>query len=228
MSLVKKYIAEVVNIANPIDNIYCVELKSTENRKFTFSPGQFLHLSLETYDPSFPWPESRCFSMQSSPSEENVRITFAVKGNYTLRMAKELHEGKTISLKMPFGNFFNQFPDKNNCVFIAGGTGITPFLSLFLDESFKEFTNPKLYFGLRNENYNIYQKDVENIKNKNLAIKLIYENSNGKLDIAKFLGQNGIDSTYLISGPFEMIKYFKIFLINNNILPNKIITDEWE
>ncbi|MFA6923080.1 MAG: FAD-dependent oxidoreductase [Bacteroidales bacterium] len=228
MSLIKKYIAEVVNIANPIDNIYCVELKSTENRKFTFSPGQFLHLSLETYDPSFPWPESRCFSMQSSPTEQNIRITFAVKGNYTTRMSKELQTGKTISLKMPFGNFFNQFSDKNNCVFIAGGTGITPFLSLFLDKSFKEFLKPKLYFGLKNENYNIYQNDLENIKNTDLTIKLIFENLNGKLDIEKIIDENGKNSSYLISGPFEMLKYFKNILVNNNILPNKIITDEWE
>lgn len=228
MSIVKKYYAEVVNFENPIDNIFCVEMKSIENKKFIYQPGQFLHFSLEEYDPSFQWPESRCFSMQSSPSEQNVRITFAVKGKYSEKMSKEINIGKIVSLKMPFGNFFSQTNNKNNCLFIAGGTGITPFLSLFTDESFESFINPKLYFGLKNEKYYIYKNDIEKIKNNSFVKNIKFENIDGILDIESIFNENGINSTYFISGSFVMIKIFKKYLTGKDVLETSIITDEWE
>ena len=82
-----------------------------------------MHLALDEYDPSSGWPESRCYSMQTSPVNEFIKITFSVKGKFTTRMADELKQGKIIDLKLPYGDFFQQDHSKENVVFIAGGTG---------------------------------------------------------------------------------------------------------
>lgn len=229
MAIVKKYPAEVVSIKNNLGEIYTLELKSLV-ASFKYSPGQFLHLALDTYDPSSHWPESRCFSMQSSPDEENIRITFAAKGAYTRKMAKMLKIGSQVTLKLPYGDLFKQDHSKENTVFIAGGTGITPFLSLFTNSIFKLYHLPHLYFGLRNKDLNLYQKELDSgIKiNPELTITYVYQDVQGILDIQKIYEKAAEKSYFFISGPPSMIKDFKIFLNSHGIDNGQIKTDEWE
>src|SRR5664280_2651995 len=152
--LVKKYRSRVVSIINPFEGIYTVEFESL-NGNYKFNPGQFLHLSIDTdYDGSDQWPESRCFSMQSNPDDSTIRITYSVKGRFTLKMELLLRVGSEVWLKLPYGNLFTQHHCKENTVFIAGGTGITPFLSLFTNAAFKEYKNPGIYLGFKNHEYN--------------------------------------------------------------------------
>ncbi len=163
MAITKKYKTEIVSILNKIDGVYTIEFRSLD-KPFKYSPGQFLHLAIDEYDPAGQWPESRCFSMQSAPGEDLIRITYAAKGQFTSRMQQELKPGKLVTLKLPYGELFTQPHNKTNTVFIAGGTGITPFLSLFTHESFNEYINPHIYLGFRSNEYNIYQEELDRMK----------------------------------------------------------------
>ena len=226
--LAKKYLSEVVSIKNPFKGIYTVEFKSLE-RPYKYDPGQFLHIAIdEEYDGIGQWPESRCFSMQSDPAEEVIRITYAVKGNFTQEMERVLKVGREVWLKLPFGELFTQPHNKANTVFIAGGTGVTPFLSLFTHESFRDYVNPKIYLGYKNEDYYIYQKELAAIKNDNTQITIFYENKDGVIDIVKIHDQNGNDSNYFISGPPVMIKIFKNKLVELGVPRENVLTDDWE
>ncbi|MBQ4440681.1 MAG: FAD-dependent oxidoreductase [Bacteroidales bacterium] len=226
--LAKKYLSEVVSIANPFKGIYTVEFKSLE-RPYKYAPGQFLHIAIdEEYDGIGQWPESRCFSMQSDPAEDVIRITYAVKGNFTQEMEKTLAVGREVWLKLPFGELFTQPHNKTNTVFIAGGTGVTPFLSLFTHESFRDYADPKIYLGYKNEDYYIYQKEFAAIKNDNAQITIFFENKDGVIDIAEIHEQNGNDSSYFISGPPVMIKIFKEKLIELGVPKEHVLTDDWE
>jgi len=230
MAIVKKYPAEVVAVRNLIENIFTVSFKSLSNRSFKYYPGQFLHLTLDEYDPSMGWTESRCFSMQSSPNEDNLEITYAVKGDFTKRMAKELLIGKLVTLKLPYGDLFTKHHDKENSVFISGGTGITPFLSMFKSPDFIRYKNPVLYAGFRSEFFNVYTCELKLAKtiNSSFQINCVYQNDKGLLDIKKIKQENDSKSTYFISGPPVMIKSFKGYLISNDLLEEQILTDDWE
>ena len=122
-----------------------------------FKPGQFLHLAIDQYDPSFQWPESRVFSIASSPEQfAEITITFSVKGKFTRRMFDEVQNGDLVWLKFPYGSFL--FTDyEADIILIAGGTGITPFVS-FLKHSInnKLDTNISLYYGVRSPEYLIF------------------------------------------------------------------------
>lgn len=226
--LAKKYLSEVVSIKNPFKGIYTVEFKSLE-RPYKYNPGQFLHIAIDDeYDGIGQWPESRCFSMQSGPAEEVIRITYAVKGHFTQEMEMVLKVGREVWLKLPFGELFTQPHNKTNTVFIAGGTGITPYLSLFTHESFREYVNPKIYLGYKNEDYYIYQKELAAIKNDNAQITIFYENKDGVIDIVKIHEENGNYSNYFISGPPVMIKIFKNKLIELGVPKENVLTDDWE
>jgi len=225
--IIKKYPAEVMHIENRVEGIYTVEFKSLTG-PFKYQPGQFLHLGLDEYDPSGQWPESRCFSMQSAPGEELIRITYAIKGKFTSRMKQELKPGKQVTMKLPYGDLFIQPHNKVNTVFIAGGTGITPFLSLFTHESFKEYTDPRIYLGFRSKEYDIYHNELSLLCNSSKFLKSFYEDVDGQLDMHKIFSENGTNSDYFISGPPVMIKSFKRSLITNKVPENQVLTDDWE
>jgi predicted ferric reductase len=229
MAIVKKYLSEVVSLSNPVDYIFTIEFKSLAGR-FRFLPGQFLHLALDDYDPSQGWPESRCFSMQSSPVSETIKITFSLKGSFTHRMVEELCVGKKVYLKLPYGDIFQRCHSKNNNVFIAGGTGITPYLSLFIDPQFGSYEKPVLYFGIRDQNYNLYysELDLAERSNPSLKINILYQDTDGILNITDIFSKHGKESIYIISGPPAMISSFRKTLTDMGVSPENIITDDWE
>ncbi|HAH30711.1 MAG TPA: hypothetical protein DCL44_00170 [Elusimicrobia bacterium] len=229
MAIVKKYRSEVVAVENPVSDIRTVTLRPLE-KAYKYNPGQFLHLALDEFDPARPWPESRCFSMQSSPDQETIKITFAEKGKFTARMARELAPGKVIYVKLPYGDLFSIAHNTQKTVFVAGGTGITPFLSLFTSPEFAAYQNPSLYFGLRSLSHHLYAADLEKALgvNPSFSVKLQNEEKDGRLDIQKIFGENGPSAVYFISGPPVMIKSFKSFLASNGVPPENIRTDDWE
>ena len=129
--LQKKYKSTVVSVLNLFEGIYTVEFKPDKG-KFKYEAGQFLHLALDAdYDGTDQWPDSRCFSMMSNPNDETIQIIYTVKGAFTHQMEQTLNAGSKVWLKLPYGDLFQQPHNKDLTVFIAGGTGITPFLSLF-------------------------------------------------------------------------------------------------
>ena len=92
----------------------------------SFRPGQFLHLTVEDYDPAGFWPESRVFSIASSPQERRrLRICYSVKGRYTTKMEERLRVGGEVWVKLPYGEFVIE--DAGDVILIAGGTGVTAF-----------------------------------------------------------------------------------------------------
>jgi NAD(P)H-flavin reductase len=222
----RKYLSELISISNPYNGIYTLEFRSN-GHAYKYHPGQFLHLAIDTdYDGSSQWPESRCFSMQSNPDEETIKITYAVKGAFTKQMEKTLKVGSEVWLKLPYGDLFTQPHNKINTVFIAGGTGITPFLSLFTHESFNEYVNPKIYLGFRSKEFNIYEPELNSVKL--FVPKRFYQDEDGVIDIEKIFNENGDHSNYFISGPPAMIRTFKQTLISKDVPAQNILTDDWE
>jgi len=226
--LAKKYKSQIISIVNPFSGIYTLEFRSLGS-KYKYLPGQFLHIALNSeYDGSDQWPDSRCFSMQSNPGEENIKITYAIKGEFTRKMEAILKVGSEVWLKLPYGDLFTQSHSKINSVFIAGGTGITPFLSLFTHESFNEYVNPKIYLGFRSNELNIYQDELNLSCKSSKLVKLFIEDTDGVIDIKQIFLDNGIAPNYFISGPPSMIKAFKKVLIEKGVPTGNVLTDDWE
>ena len=231
--IVKKYRSVIASIQNPVKDIYTLEIQSL-TEPFRYAPGQFLHLSPDTdYDGVGQWPESRCFSMQSNPDEGNIRITYAAKGRFTKMMEQQLKVGSEVWLKLPYGDLFLKQHNKINTVFIAGGTGITPFLSLFTHKSFSKYSAPRIYLGFKAREYNIYEGELESAglrdsHGEKTGLDISYEDLQGRISISRIFDENGVTPDYFISGPPEMIKSFRNFLSASGVAPGQIRTDDWE
>ncbi len=114
-----------------------------------FAPGQFLHLALDPYDPSRHWPESRCFSLASPPEErQRLRITVSAVGAFTQRMMR-LTRGDEVWIKLPYGDFVVNGAAGETVVLVAGGTGITPFMSLLASSATRPCAVRVLYGARR-------------------------------------------------------------------------------
>jgi len=230
MAIIKKYKSRVVSVQNPAEDIYTVEFAPL-NGTYKFNSGQFLHLALdEEYDGSGQWPESRCFSIQTAPYLHTLKITYSVKGGFTKKMQNKIKQDSVVWLKLPYGELFTQEHNKNNTIFIAGGTGITPYLSLFTDERFVQYQSPILYFGFRNKNHDLYDAELLKAReiNNSFIVKKTEQVTDGIISIRNILDLHGIDATYFISGPQMMIKVFKDFLISNGVDNQNVKTDDWE
>jgi ferredoxin-NADP reductase len=125
MSIPRKVACTVASVIDHGERVYTVDLTPAKPVP-AFRPGQFLHLTVDDYDPSSFWPESRVFSIASSAQDRSrLRICYAVKGRYTAKMEQALKEGSVVWVKLPYGEFV--IDEGADVVLVAGGTGISAF-----------------------------------------------------------------------------------------------------
>lgn len=242
MAAPQKIKSRIVKIIKHKDGVTLFKL--APEKKYRFRPGQFLHLAIDKYDPSFNWPESRVFSIANSPLiTDTIDILISPKGAFTKRMLTELKENDEVWIKLPYGIF--NFNDALNadCILIAGGTGISPFIS-FLEyalDTLPAFNSLKLFYGVRNKELIIYDDLFGNCssKIKGFEYSIFIEDNEGKngrnifggiLPVAQIV-KNTKDCkkpVYYLSGPKAMINAFDKELKLNNISYQNIFFDKWE
>lgn len=113
-------------------NAWSLTLEPEDNLPLHFEPGQFAWLSIR----SSPFAlREHPFSiasgiMEGATDSRQVRFTIKELGDCT-RQIKTLPLGEKIYLDGPYGAFtIDRFPDAGAYVFIAGGIGIVPMMSM--------------------------------------------------------------------------------------------------
>jgi ferredoxin-NADP reductase len=201
-----------------------------------FRAGQFLHIALDEYHPDAQWPESRVFSIASSPAErhEAISVTISVKGRFTGRIFKILEKGSECWLKLPYGEFI--FPPNRHLALIAGGVGITPYLSLLkqmLEENSKQ--SVMLWYGFRSAEHYLFGELLNRCERELLNFgRTVYCEGDsglgekGMLDIDAIHSATPDGSLFYLSGPPVMINTFKIRLHELGVDAGSICVDDWE
>lgn len=98
----------------------------TDEQPMTYDAGQFL---VVTFRRGGLRPEPHPFSIASSPRQPDVRIVVKALGDYTA-VLPALRPGAEAQIEGPFGGFTALRSPNRRQVWVAGGIGITPFLSL--------------------------------------------------------------------------------------------------
>lgn len=149
------------------DQVLILTLKPKSNKDiFNFQPGQYAMLSF--YDKAGKFFINHPFSIASSPTQKNY-LKFGIKiiGEFTQNL-KNLAPGNKVEVLGPFGNFIFDETKYPVAVFIAGGVGITPFISAI---------NYATDRGLPNQIFLLYS-------NRTIASTLFYD------EIKKLAAQN--------------------------------------
>jgi ferredoxin-NADP reductase len=135
---------EIIRIKSEVSKVYEVHVKPKKKKQITqFKPGQFFHIKNPTYQKPH---ETRAFSITSTPSTPQ-HMAFCVKtyGPWTQDLLKK-KRGDSVWLFGPMGAFTLK-EEVTNAIFIAGGVGITPILSILqsLDERNQELPITLIY-----------------------------------------------------------------------------------
>jgi len=93
-----------------------------------YLPGQYQYLTLQR---SGERGEEHPYTLSSSPTQEGVLCsTIKASGDFT-RTIGRTKPGDTVLVEAPFGRFSCLlYPEEQELVFLAGGIGITPMLSM--------------------------------------------------------------------------------------------------
>jgi predicted ferric reductase len=109
------------------------ELFFTKPKGFGYQPGQYLFICFprfEGYKELFP------FSISSDPSQIYIRISVKRSGDFTSKKIPKIKIGDEAIIMGPYGTFGQScLKHEKDMLWIAGGIGITPFLSLAKHEA---------------------------------------------------------------------------------------------
>lgn len=237
---IKTKIDKIISFSDKVKLFHLIP----EKRIPRFKPGQFLHLAIEAYDPSFNWPESRVFSIVNSPTRADyIEVLVSKIGKFTSKMFNDLNEGDEVWIKLPYGTFnFDESQDRNT-VLIAGGTGISPFVS-FIQYAMDNKLNTTIHlnYGVNNNDLLIAEDLIKEAEQELSSFKYriyIEEGVNNNSKINQLTGLLDVDDIVLkslklenpvfyLSGPPAMISAFDEELKKHSVEPNNIKYDNWE
>ena len=181
-----------------------------------FRPGQYLNIftNIEGVRTSRPYSIS-----SSSKQRAYYEVTIArVPGGFVSNfMLNEVNIDDTFEVSNPAGEFiYNPIFHSDKSVFIAGGSGITPFISM-ISEALDQGSNRelKLIYGVKDLKSALFLNLLENYaaKHDNFTFDLVLTTADETVktevgfinsDILKKLVKNIDQSTYYICGPQVM------------------------
>ncbi len=189
--------------------------------------GQFCFVSFD--DPAV-LSEQHPFTISSGSDDERVILSVKSLGDYTSKLSK-LSVGSLARIEGPFGSFTQARARNSKQVWVAGGIGITPFLSMVRSWSNYHGKTVKLYYCVRSRTDAIFAKELTSIAQKNpgFSFELICDDSSPKLT-ASYIGQqvNIKDLDVMLCGPPPMMRSLKRQFIELGVSHNNIYTEEFQ
>lgn len=145
-------------------------------KNFNFKPGQFFFITI----PKLIYPDSkgniRHFSIVNSPNEKGI-ITMATRmreGSGFKETLQELPVSSEVIIGNALGNFILPKNYVNPLVFIAGGIGITPFMSMlsYISEESLPYDITLIYSN-KDKTSTVFLADLRKLADRNKRFKLI-------------------------------------------------------
>jgi len=178
------------------------------SKGMVFLAGQFAFFTF----PNLSKKEQHPFTISSHPYNDTLRITVKGLGDYTNDLFSKIKPGESALVEGPYGHFSSSYIKEKEQIWIAGGIGITPFLSLGRDL----YTNRvKLFWCVNDRSEAVYEEELKAIAFDNPKFEFtIWESKESGHLTAEDLGLEGsVDKGFLICGPKSlkdnMIKQLK-------------------
>ena len=139
--------------------------------ELTYKPGQYFFIVLKQGDKEL----THHFSFSSSPTE-NEFFEFTKKltdHEYSLAL-KASKVGDWARIDAPYGQFTfeGEYP---KIALLAGGIGVTPFVSICKNATDKHLNSKiTLFYGCRTENDIAFRQEFENMQAENKNLKVVF------------------------------------------------------
>ncbi|MDP2736320.1 MAG: ferric reductase-like transmembrane domain-containing protein [bacterium] len=209
-------------------DVFTLTLKP--KKKFLFKAGQFCFLRLNQDKLYARHP----FTIASSPGEDELHFIIKIKGGFTKALLK-LKPGDEVIVDGPFG-IFTVDDHAKDLVFIAGGVGIAPFISLIRDKLAEETSRQVvLLYGAKTEAGIIYRQELDNIKQSWFKKVYILSDYRSGATVAGYINQEVIEkyvrninnSLFYICGSESMKTSLKEILARLEVSRQNIIIEDF-
>lgn len=203
---------ELTHIVQLTPNMKNFTFKRVDSSAFPFfRAGQYVSLQAKIGDSLV----SRPYSISSSPDEAlEGRLSLGIEdaGFFSGYMNNEAKIGDRFVMTEPSGEFhYENIRDKKNIVCIAGGSGITPFLSMAksVAEGNEDY-NMTLFYGAKDFENLAYRDELEVLKKSGVQIIYVLETAHEGCEqgfvtakmLKKYVDINA--STFFMCGPVAM------------------------
>ncbi len=228
---IRRETADAVSVAFEIPAIHQIA--------YQFKQGQYITLKLTVNGEELRRSYSICTSPHSE-TELRVAIKEVNGGKVSTHINRSLKVGDTLDVMTPMGNFYTPLNGglKKNYVLFAGGSGITPMMSILKSTLYVEKQSTiTLFYANKNEESTIFKKELDEITSKHPNLKLVYVFDQPQTKISdlqtgivtpekalalveNFGGANADE--YFICGPGPMMENVKVSLEKLKIAKEKI------
>ena len=156
--------AEVVSKDAVTHDMRHLVLRLIEPDWIKFFPGQYMDIAIPGTD------AVRSFSMANTTSRDSGLLEFVIKvypdGQFSRFLAEQLAEGDRLEITGPFGVFTLREGD-NELVFVGGGAGMAPILSLLRSMAERGLQRKAtFYYGARTRKDLCFEAELRKLEQK--------------------------------------------------------------
>jgi predicted ferric reductase len=195
-------------------NVYSLILKPDGHKGLEFKPGQFVWLTI--WSSPFSMKEHPFSFSSSAMVDGSYELAIKELGDFTTKV-KTIKPGTKAYLDGPYGVFSMDYHPAPGYVFLAGGIGIGPIMSMLRTAKDRRDMRPLvLVYGSKNWEELAFQEEIDQLK-EFLNLKVVYvledppeewEGETGFVTsdlLARHLPNNRFELEYFICGPEPMI-----------------------
>ena len=157
---IQEAVAEVVSNDYVTHDMRHLVLKLVEPKEIAFWPGQYVDISIPGSD------ESRSFSMANVSSKESGQLEFVIRvypdGQFSHFLDTKLAVGDRLDVVGPFGVFTLRDGRDSDIVFVGGGAGMAPILSVLRSLAERGSTRKTtFYYGARTQRDLCFEEELQ-------------------------------------------------------------------
>lgn len=206
-----------------------IEVSFARPDGFEFRAGQYIQLGVSHLLYPDPAGRSRVMSIASSPhSQDEICIAFRDTGSGYKETLKHLRIGASAIIEGPYGFFTLSDRPAYPMVFIAGGIGVTPYLSILQYAAAVKLNVPiTLLYANSSDEHAAYLKELLELARHNRVLNIKHTFS--RID-EQFLMQNvsdPYDSIWYVSGPPAMVASMRNLLFRLGVDEDRICFEEF-
>lgn len=222
---VKRYPYTVDEVDTLSGNVYEIRMLPA-HEAMRFEPGQFVFVS---FSGTGVKREVHPFSLSSPPSERELSVSAKSLGDFTGNLM-HLKPGTLAYVEGPYGAFsYLSFTNRDQ-VWVAGGIGITPFLSM-ARTLYKLDFRIDLYYCVSVSEEALYLDELTVIASENPKFRLIpvYTKTMGRLSADTIEKTSGTlaDMEFFVCGPPPMMMSLKRQLRAKKVPREQIHSEEF-
>ncbi len=192
---------------------------------FHFAAGQYICLAIPTLKYPDPKGSTRMFSIVSSPNRTGeLDIIFRTGESGYKKTLIGMTPGSEIALSGPYGSIGLPEDMSTPVIFLAGGVGIAPFLSMirFSIETNSGRNITLIYANARKEEA-AYLDELMRIENKNFRLVTIF----GLLDKSSLEGFANQNISWFVAGPRAFVNSASVALNQLGVSSERVTFEQY-